>query len=59
MTRHWRLNCFCAFTMSVLWCLSRGSEGSEDLSSSSERQGVSNGPQNPSPPILLSQEILF
>lgn len=20
MTRHWRLNCFFAFTMSVIWC---------------------------------------
>lgn len=24
MTRHWRLNCFFAFTMSVLWCFCWG-----------------------------------
>lgn len=56
---HWRLNCFCAFTVSGLRCLSHGSGGLKNCPAAQRARVVSNGPQNPSPPILLRQEILL
>lgn len=59
MTRHWRLNRFCAFTVSALWCLSHGSGGLKSCLAAQRARVVSNGPQNPSPPVLLRQEMLL
>lgn len=49
MTRHWRLNCFSAFTMSVLWCFCLAL-GAEKLSSSSKSQSGLQGPTGPFSP---------